>query len=293
MDKLEQVTAFFHRDILPVMSERFPDQVKDLVLVVGGSVAMGITDDFQDIDASLAVCQPVPRETLVGIRDIWQKTACDVKKLDRDKVDRYPDRMFDRMALLFFDDPSDPPPDPMAAAREAFYILSSIPLYDPGGHYRRLQARTKVWENRQAWHKVVRSRWCETSMLVRNRMRAAVDAADASLFAQIFSRANLYELCIILCRQPLPIPKWQHYWLKSCPPLGPELHRLLGNDYDSAISLEDKYRILLRALSAIETHAVEEAAIDLTVCSAGLGGAVDRRRSGEPDAPTDADGPRR
>lgn len=255
MDKLELVKAFFENKILPILRERFPEQVDNIVLVVGGSVGMGVRDEFQDIDANLAVCQPVSKERLEEIKEVWQTVDCDIRKLDRSMVDRYPDGIFG--SLLFFDDPANPPSDPMDAAWGAFYILTTKPVYDPRGHYRRLQEKVKVWSDREEWRRVVLNRWNEISFLVK-MMTEAVRRKDAALYAQLFSRANILEFCIVLCRQPIPIPKWQHWWLNYCPPLGPKLYRLLEDDYATSRTLEEKHRAILKAMDMFERYLEEE-----------------------------------
>lgn len=238
MDKLELVKAFFENKVLPTLRERFPEQVDDIVLVVGASVAMGVRDEFQDIDAELAICQPISRERLEEIKQVWQTVDCDIRGLDRGVVGRYPDSF---SYLKFFDDPANP--GLLMAGVKPFYILTTKPLYDPRNHYRRLQKKVKVWPDREEWRRLVLDRWNEISYLVKIEMTEAVRRKDAALYAQLFSRANILEFCIVLCRQPVPVPKWQHWWLNSCAPLGPKLYRLLEDHYATSRSLEDSMEL--------------------------------------------------
>jgi hypothetical protein len=240
MDKMIATHQFFYETALPILRQEFPELVDDMVLIVGGSVALGIKDDVQqDVDTELAVFQPVSENVVSRLKETWGSIDVPIPSFDRSWVDRWPDP-FGRKGFKFIVAPDD-----SEAVESAWNMLNATAIYDPRGHFQRLKDAVRYCPDEVEWEKRLLGMWKDLNIIMNGEMKNGVSEGNILGFYMLFPRLNIFHLCFHLNRQFAPYPfKWVYHELMSCPILGREIYDLLGQ-YNQTEGIQRKYAILV------------------------------------------------
>ena len=256
MDKMTITRQFFYDTALPILRRKFPELIDDIVFIVGGSVALGIRDGSQDIDAELIVFQPISEDMVDQLRKVWQRIDLPIppfdKRLDRwfkaTWINRWPNPFG---YFKFIVNPDDP-----EAVKSAWNMLNAKAIFDPRGHFQKLKDKVRYCSDEAEWERKLIGMWKDLNMVINGEMKDAVDEGDILGFYMLFPRLNIFHLCFHLNRQFAPYPfKWVYHKLLSSPILGREIYELV-NRYDKGRGIQVKYAILVDIVSLFQTRRI-------------------------------------
>jgi len=259
MDKMTITRQFFYDTALPILRERFPELIDDIVFIVGGSVALGIRDDVkQDIDTELIVFQPVSKYVIDQLKEVWKSIEPPISNFDNNWVDRWPNPYG---YFKFIVNP-DAPKEAEDVFKSAWNMLNAKAIFDPRGHFQKLKDAVRYCPDETEWEKRLLGMWKDLNLVIKDEIKDAVDEGNILGFYMLFPRLNIFHLCFHLNRQFVPYPfKWVYHELLSCPILGREIYELL-NRYDKAHGIQTKYAILVDIVNLFRGYLSENRIIN-------------------------------